>query len=56
VVVGNTVRFTATPMCQYEGRLSGAPPGDVAGRGFCTLEISGVLHSFEGSWQATRQP
>jgi len=56
LVVGNTVRFVATPMCQYEGRLSGAPPGDVAGKGFCTLEINGLLHSFEGGWQATRQP
>src|SRR5688572_10811295 len=50
MVIGNTVRFNATPTCQYEGRLTGSPPGDVAGKGYCTLEINGLLHSFEGAW------
>jgi hypothetical protein len=52
-VVGNTMTFTATPMCQYEGRLNGGPPTDLAGRGFCSLEINGLLHNFEGDWRAT---
>jgi hypothetical protein len=56
LVVGNTVRFTATPMCQYEGRLTGAQLGDVAGKGYCMLSINGVQHNFEGSWSATKQP
>jgi hypothetical protein len=56
VVIGNTMKFTATPTCQYEGRLTGSPPGDVAGKGYCTLEINGLLHTFEGTWQATKEP
>lgn len=55
-VLGNTLRFTASPMCQYEGRLTGTPPAGVAGRGYCTLRINGTLHRFEGHWRATRQP
>jgi hypothetical protein len=55
-IVGHTLRFAATPMCQYEGRFNGALPSDVAGKGFCTLTINGTLFSFEGTWRATRQP
>jgi hypothetical protein len=54
VIVGQTLRFDATPMCSYEGRLTGAPPQGVAGRGYCTLDINGTTYNFEGSWQATR--
>ena len=54
LIVGNTVTFLATPMCRYEGRLTGAPPAEVAGRGYCTLDISGTTYNFEGEWRATR--
>lgn len=54
VIIGNTLRFNATPMCGYEGRLTGVPPTGVAGRGYCTLDIDGTTHNFEGDWQATR--
>lgn len=53
-IVGHTLRFDATPMCSYEGRLTGAPPHGVAGRGYCTLDINGTTYNFEGSWEATR--
>ena len=56
MIIGNTVKFNATPTCQYEGRLTGSPPGDVTGKGYCTLEINGLLHTFEGNWSATKQP
>lgn len=55
LIVGNTVTFTATPMCRYEGRLTGAPPAEVAGRGYCTLDVSGTTYNFEGDWQASRR-
>lgn len=54
LIVGHTLTFDATPMCRYEGRLSGAPPASVSGRGYCTLTINGTVHNFEGSWEATR--
>jgi hypothetical protein len=54
VIVGNTVRFAATPQCHYEGRLTGVPPAGVSGRGYCTLVIGSTTYNFEGDWQATR--
>lgn len=54
VIVGNTLRFDATPQCRYEGRLSGVPPAAVAGRGYCTLVIGSTTYNFEGDWSASR--
>jgi hypothetical protein len=55
VVVGNTLRFNATPTCQYEGRLSETPERAIAGKGFCTIQLGGLQHNFEGSWRALHQ-
>ncbi len=54
VVVGQTLRFNATPTCSYEGRLSGTPAASISGRGYCTLDLNGTVHNFAGSWEATR--
>lgn len=54
VIVGHTLRFDATPACSYEGRVSGSPPATILGRGYCTLDLNGTVHNFEGSWEATR--
>lgn len=54
LVVGQTLRFDATPACSYEGRVSGSPPATILGRGYCTLEVGGTVHNFEGEWEAVR--
>ena len=53
-VVGHTLRFDATPACSYEGRVSGSPPTSIMGKGYCTLELGGTVHNFEGNWEAIR--
>jgi hypothetical protein len=53
-VVGNTVRFHATPQCQYAGALTGTPADRVSGDGYCTVTLGTRTLSFAGRWDAMR--
>lgn len=53
-VLGHTIRFTVTTVCQYDGSASGVPTAALAGHGFCAIHDVNRTINLAGSWQATR--
>jgi len=55
-ITGHRIQFHVPDNCDYDGSLSGSPPTQVAGKGFCTLRdsIGRLVYSYEGAWQAIR--
>lgn len=52
-VVGRTLRFKASLVCEYDGALDSAT-GRISGRGLCVLQGGGDTLKLSGVWSATR--